>query len=184
MEGAAFFAERWAFCEFPERRGSFLSSAMATRESIMKAAIESLRILERDNLRPENVEAYEQLYKAVGPEMPAGLVAQPVNCKLPEGVDAEYASKFNFDEGHGGRFTLFDCEGASLDPKAVLDKPDPLGYVRGTLSYGDVDAGECVVFVPVSFHSPTQVHANLQQLCINPSDENAYTSLSLFRTRV
>lgn len=121
-----------------------MSSPIMAAEEAMK----QLQILQEKFLTSEFVQSIKQLYAAVGPEMPTDMVPQTVSCTLPEGVDAQYVSKFNHDEGHGGRFSLFGCDGASLDPKAVFDKPDPLGYVSDTLSYGDVDTGECVVFVP------------------------------------
>ena len=43
--------------------------------------------------------------------------------------------RYNYDEGHAGRYSVPATDGASLDPAYVLQRPDPLQYVASRLTF-------------------------------------------------
>lgn len=111
-----------------------------------KAAFELLRFLSTF----KSIEAIKELNEAIDDGLPEDIQATPIdeNFKIPDGISRKECSYFNYDEAHSGRFSLFGSDGATIEAKHVLNRPNPLKYIRENLSYGDnEEQKETVIFV-------------------------------------
>lgn len=91
--------------------------------------------------------ALQDLYDAISPEMNANLRSEPASGAptLP-GFSPDDVLRFNYDEGHAGRLTVFETEGGSIDFERVFERPDAWEFIHKYLAYGEPDSGENVVF--------------------------------------
>lgn len=80
---------------------------------------------------PGSAGAIYDLYKAVGPEMPDELVKTPAKTVIP-GLPAHY---FNYDEGHAGRFSVPDTNGASAEFLWTMAQTNPAQFILHNLTF-------------------------------------------------
>lgn len=96
--------------------------------------------------------ALQQLYKNISPEMPEDLNKTEVPSPLPD--DDATVDKFNYDEGHAGRYSVPGTDGGSLDFQHVSGKEQPNQYILQNLCFRPVgspdpsDGEEVVIFSP------------------------------------
>lgn len=83
---------------------------------------------------PGSTSALYSLYKAIGPEMPHDLRPTPAKSHLPTAAPVKY---FNYDEGHAGRFSVPDTDGASVPLEWVMQQSNPADFVMRNLAYYD-----------------------------------------------
>ncbi len=97
-----------------------------------------------------SVSALDGLRDAISVDLPQDLEKRkvPESVKIPEGVDREKCSYYNYDEAHSGRFSTFGTKGATVDPDHVILRDNPLTFIRDNVSFGSLEnQKECVVFV-------------------------------------
>lgn len=97
-----------------------------------------------------SVSALDPLKESISVEFPEDLeeTHPSGSISIPDGVDASKVSYYNYDEAHSGRFSTFGTKGATIEADHVLDRPEPLHYIRDNVAYGSLEAQEdCVVFV-------------------------------------
>lgn len=97
-----------------------------------------------------SVAALDGLKDSISVEFPEDLEETnvPSSVKLPEGIDREKCSYYNYDEAHSGRFSTFGTGGATIDASFVIERENPLSFIRDKVSYGSrVGQKDCVVFV-------------------------------------
>lgn len=83
---------------------------------------------------PGSTGALFSLYKAIGPEMPKDLKATSVKSHLPFKAPVKH---FNYDEGHAGRFSVPDTDGASVAFDWVMQQPNPANFIMTNLAFYD-----------------------------------------------
>lgn len=94
--------------------------------------------------------ALKTLYDALSTALPDDIESTPISCPPNLPSDANPV-RFNYDEGHSGRFMLPDTQGASLDFHWVMSQPNPLSFMTSHLAVKPpfpVHNPEHVVFMP------------------------------------
>lgn len=95
-------------------------------------------------------QALEDLHGQVSSAMHTELEKSPIpERQLPDYLHGADVCKFNYDEGHIGRFTVFGTQGASVSLEDVLDRRHPLKFIREKLTTGEPRTSrEVVIFSP------------------------------------
>lgn len=105
---------------------------------------------------PGSTGALADLYKEIGPGLPSDLKTTIVR-KNPVEV-----LRFNYDEGHAGRYSVLDTSGGSISSDLVMKQPDVSAFIKKHAWVRDEVAqeteSELTVFVPGlnTFHEPHQ----------------------------
>lgn len=87
---------------------------------------------------PGSTGALYSLYKAIGPEMPHDLKPSHADSHLPSSAPVKH---FNYDEGHAGRFSVPDSNGASVSFDWVMQQPNSSDFVMRNLAFYDNSDG-------------------------------------------
>lgn len=91
-----------------------LASAAATRETAPSDFFTTL----------------QTIYEKIGPGLPKDLVATPVHTPMEEDV-----FHYNYDEAHGGRFSVPRSSGGSVSLQEIMRRPHPLPYISSDLTF-------------------------------------------------